>query len=297
MVSIQNIALSLMLGWFAVAGGYDDAVNAFQQGRFAQVIALLEALPAPQAQRPAAQNLKALALCELKRFDEALESSQQACKGEPSNVNYLYNAGLIHIARKDYRTAERLYREGLIRFPESSKLHEGLGDSLFQLYQFPEAEKSIRRALELEPSSASAYVALAKLFHAVGHREQLGHTASRAVELDAESYLANYYYGLWLAEHQKDVVRAARHFEKASQLYPGFAPAWAALARTHAAQQRWTDAAAAYEQALALDSQNREVFYQAATAFRKVGQKEKAEWAMKRFKQLEARSVSPSLPK
>lgn len=278
--------------WLALSGRatgqdfYGEAVTAFQQGRFTDAIDLLALLPAPARERPASLNLKALALSGLRRYDEALTVSRKACDAEPTNANYLYNAGLILIAKKDFNAAERLFRSALERFPNTSKLYEGLGESQFVLYELTEAERSFRRAAELDPASGSAQVGLAKLFYAVGNREQLALAASRAIQLAPENYLACYYYGLWLAEYQNDASTAAQYFEKSIHLYPGFSSSLLSLGKLEAKKEHWLRAVELYERALAVDSQNRQLYFLAATAYRKLGSKDKAEWAMKQFQAL-----------
>jgi len=267
-------------------------VQAFQQGRFVEVIDQLGRLPLSEADRPASQNLKALALCELQRYDEALTASLKACEADRSNMNYVYNLGLIQIAKKDFPAAERLFRDALVRFPNSSKLHEGLGQSLFSLFQFPQAEKSFRRALEIEPLNASAQVAVAKLFYATGDKEKFTQAASRAIERDSNNYQACYYYGLWLSEYQNDQSAAMKYLEKSIQLFPGFPPALQALGKIRAGQEDWVRALELYERALSIDSQNRQLFFLASTAYRKLGKTEKADWALREFKALESNANS-----
>jgi tetratricopeptide (TPR) repeat protein len=283
------ILLLLSLGFSAMTTGrdfYSLAVTAFQQGRFDEVIGLLAHLPANESEQPASLNLKALALSGLRRYDEALTASRRACDAEPNNANYLYNAGLIYIAKKDFSAAERLFRGALERSPNASKLYEGLGESQFVLYELRAAEKSLRRAAELEPASGSAQVALAKLFYAVGNKEQLALAASKALHLAPENYLACYYYGLWLAEYQNDASAAAQYFEKSIRLYPGFSSSLISLGKLEAKNKHWVRAVELYERALAVDSQHRQLYFLAATAYRKLGNKDKAEWAMKQFQAL-----------
>ena len=216
--------------------------------------------------------------------------SRRVCDSEPNNANYLYNAGLIHIAKKDFNAAEQLFRSALERFPNASKLYEGLGESQFVLYELTGAEKSLRRAAELEPSSGSAQVALAKLFYAVGNKQQLGLAASKAIQIAPENHQACYYYGLWLAEYQSDASTAAQYFEKSIRLYPGFSPGLISLGKIEAKNEHWTRAVELYERALAVDSQNRQLYFLLAAAYRKLGNKDKAEWAMKQFQALPADS-------
>jgi tetratricopeptide (TPR) repeat protein len=207
-------------------------------------------------------------------------------------MNYVYNLGLIHIAKRDFPAAERLFRDALVRFPNSSKLHEGLGQSLCSLFQFPEAEKSFRRALEIEPLNASAQVAVAKLFYSTGDKEKFAQAASRAVELDSGNYQACYYYGLWLSEYQSDQTAATKYFEKSILLYPGFSPALQALGKIRADHEDWERALELYERALSIDSQNRQLYFLASTAYRKLGKAERAEWALRQFKALESNANS-----
>lgn len=283
------ILFLLSWGFSAVTTGrdfYSLAVTAFQRGRFDEVIGLLAQLPADESERPASLNLKALALSGLRRYDEALTVIRRACDAEPNNANYLYNAGLIYIAKKDFSAAERLFRAALERFPNASKLYEGLGESQFVQYELRGAEKSLRRAAELEPASGSAQVALAKLFYAVGNKEQLALAASKALNLTPDNYLACYYYGLWLAEYQNDASAAAQYFEKSIRLYPGFSSSLLSLGKLEAKNKHWVRAVELYERALAVDSQDRQLYFLAATAYRKLGNKDKAEWAMKQFQAL-----------
>ena len=282
-----------LLVWPSESDLYLQAVQAFQQGRFNDVVDLLSRLPTTELEGPASQNLKALALCELRRFDEALAASVRAGEADPANLNYVYNQGLIYIAKKDFRGAEKLFRDAISRTPNSSKLYEGLGESLFSLYEFPEAEKSFSKALEIEPSNASAEVARAKLYYATGDKEKFGAAAWRALHLGPDNYQACYYYGLWLSEYERDKVLAQKYFEKSIELHPGFAGALSALGKILSGQGKWERAVELYERALAVDPRNRQVYFQVSAAYRRLGRVEKADWAMQQFKILEAERVSP----
>jgi tetratricopeptide (TPR) repeat protein len=289
---VLSFIISLLV-WSSESDLYQEAVQGFQRGRFNEVVDLLSRLPTAELDRPSTQNLKALALCELRRFDEALAASARAAKADPDNLNYVYNQGLIYIAMQDFRGAEKLFRDALRSTPNSSKLYEGLGESLFSLYEFPEAEKSFSKALEIEPSNASAEVARAKLYHAIGDKEKFGAAALRALQLGPHNYQACYYFGLWLNDYENDKVQAEKYFEKSIELYPGFAGALSALGKNLSGQGKWERAAQLYERALAVDPQNRQIYFQISAAYRKLGLAEKADWAMQRFKALEAEGISP----
>ena len=52
---------------------------------------MLDKLPSAEAHRPAAFNLRALAMAELSRYDEALAAVGRAPELDPANPNYAYN--------------------------------------------------------------------------------------------------------------------------------------------------------------------------------------------------------------
>jgi Flp pilus assembly protein TadD len=65
---------------------YQHAQDAFVEGRFADALTLLASLPKEESRRPAPYNLRALALAELGRYDEALAAKQRARELDPANA-------------------------------------------------------------------------------------------------------------------------------------------------------------------------------------------------------------------
>src|SRR5438105_9969517 len=151
---VVTLFLVFLLAGTAVADGYQTALTAFRQGRFEEALSVLAALPKPEADRPAAQNLRGLALMELHRYEEALAANELARKLDPQNPNYSYNAGLIWLAKGDSGSAEQFFVQAIGLFPQSSRLQEGLGETLFRVNRLKEAEQALRRAVELDASSA-----------------------------------------------------------------------------------------------------------------------------------------------
>ena len=123
--ALATALLSLCILNASELTGYDQAVAAFQTGRFAEVLTLTEKTPGA-----ASKNLRSLALMNLGRFEEAVAVNAQACELDPKNANYRYNAGLIVLTRGDLPGAERIFRQAIAAIPGSSRLDEGLGETL-----------------------------------------------------------------------------------------------------------------------------------------------------------------------
>jgi len=263
---------------------YQQAVVAFQQGSFDQVISLLDKLHENEMERPAAYNLKALALAGLQRYDEALIANHRAQGLDPTSANYVYNAGLILLTKENLQDSEQCFRKGIDRFPRSAELHRGLGEVLFELNRFQEAEQWLGKAAEIDPVSAPAHVLFAKLFYALGDRRSFGTAATKAVQLDPQSHLACYYYGIWLIEDQQRFQEGKEYIQKSVALSPKFVEGIKQWAGILTREGNLAEAARMYEKAITIDPKDARIFYVMAGVYRKLGQHAKAEAALAEYK-------------
>jgi tetratricopeptide (TPR) repeat protein len=284
-MSVAALALCVLL-WLPTQGPYERAVRAFQQGHFEEVLSLLDSLPEQEAHRPAASNLRAVALMKLRRFDEALAAGQEATRLDPGNPNYIYNVGLIYLAKNDFQGAQDVFRLAIQRFPQSSRLYEGWGETLFSMNRFKEAEAKLRKAVELDPASADAEVGLAKLFYALGEHQQFGAAASKAIQLNPQNPRACYYYGKHLIEDQRQFAEGAEYIRKSVTLSPDFVQGLIEWGEILSRAKRWDEAADTYERALGIEPTNIQICYLLYTACRNSGRVEKAEWALKKYQTL-----------
>ena len=284
----------MLLALLQVQDFYQGAVSAFKEGRFQDTLSLLEKLPPAEAVRPAPFNLRAMALAELGRYDEALVANGRARELDPINPNYAYNTGLIYLEKGDLQGAARTFSDALQQFPRSARLHRALSEVMMNLLQLEEAERLLTKAAELEPPSSDLYALFARLYYSMGDKEKLAGTASKAIELDPNNHLACFYYGLWLSVYQSDPERGANYIRRSIELQPRFVPGLKEWARFLTHQGKWEEAARIYEKAISVNSQDRQLSFLLSVAYRKIGQKEKAEWALSQFRKLaEAESPKP----
>jgi tetratricopeptide (TPR) repeat protein len=284
-MSLAVLAVSLVLS-SPGQGSYDLALEAFQQAQFAKVLSVLDSLPETEARRPAVFNLRAVALMKLHRFDEAIAASQEATRLDPGNPNYAYNVGLMYRAKGDLQETEKYFRESLQRFPQSSLLHEGWGETLLAMKRFKEAEAVLREATELDPASADAAVGLAKLFYALGDHAQFGAAATTAIRLNPRKSLACYYYGKHLIEDQKQLEQGAEYIEKSILLAPDFVQGLIEWGELLSHSGRWDEAADTYEKALGFEPGNVQACYLLYRACRKSGRAARARWAFQKYQAL-----------
>ena len=282
-IRILLLGSSLLIPFLSAQDSFQSAIAAFQQGRFHEVLSLLSKVSEQYAHHPDFHSLRSMALTEMGRYDEALKANQEAQKLDPTNPNYLYNAGLIHLKEEDFRGAEKVFQRAVQRFPTSPAPYEGLGDALFEQNRLKEAEKWLRKAVELDPASGTAYVLLAKLFYAIGDEENLGWASSKAIQLVPNQHLACYYHGRWLLEYRRDVGLASQYIQRSVALSPGFAEGLKVWAGILSRQGRWREAARAYERAISVESEDTQTYYLLAIAYRRLGEEEKANRAIREY--------------
>jgi tetratricopeptide (TPR) repeat protein len=280
------LLLVAMLSPLMAQDVYQGAKTAFEEGRFSDAIALLANLPKNESLGPAPYNLKALAFAELHRYDEALAANQRARELDPGNPNYAYNAGLIYLDKGTPQRAELVFRDAIKDFPRSSMLYEGLGETLVKLNRFGEAEVCLDRAAQISPESASAYVARARLYYAVGDGDKLGTAASKAVGLEPRNYLACFYYGSWLMQYQGQLKQGTEYIRMSIELHPRFVDGLKTWGRIVSHEGRWAEAIRTYERAIAVDPSDDQLFYLLSVAYRKVGEDQKADQALSEYRKL-----------
>lgn len=112
-------------------------------------------------------------------------------------------------------------------------------DFLLHTQRPAEARALLREALQLDSQLAATYEALGFLSMQEGQRAEAARWLEKAVELGSESYLAHYFFGVVTAEissSPENLERAEEHCERAIELNPRFAPAYAALSGFYAAR-------------------------------------------------------------
>jgi Flp pilus assembly protein TadD len=275
-----------MLSLLMAQDVYQGAKRAFDEGRFGDAISLLADLPEDESMSPAPYNLRALAFAELGQYVDALAANRRARELDPRNPSYVYNAGLIYLNKGDLQRAEMVFREALQQFPQSALLYQGLGEILLKRNRFRDAELSLDRAAEISPNGPSIYVVMARLHYAVGDGEKLGTAASKAVALDPSNYLACFYYGAWLMQYQYQDTRGVDYIRKSIDLQPRFVQGLKMWGRIASHEGRWAEAVRTYEKATSVDPRDEQLFYLLSVAYRKLGENQKADWALAQYRRL-----------
>jgi Flp pilus assembly protein TadD len=123
-------------------------------------------------------------LLSLGRHGEAAAMFEKAAEMAPRNSIPLMNLWFCqNIFLKDIRAAETTARRYVALAPELGNSHSSLGYSLAVQEKFPEAEKELRKAVELEPGQPYALPNLAHTLLAAGKADEAVPIYRRVYEL------------------------------------------------------------------------------------------------------------------
>jgi len=121
--------------------------------------------------------------------------------------------------------AREAARRALELAPDAAAPHVSLGQiTWYYDWDFASAERSLRRAIELEPNHARAHHWLAFDLGEIGRHEEAAVEIGRALALDPLSLIIHTNAGT-LAYFARDYPRAVRLVERALELEPGFVAA------------------------------------------------------------------------
>jgi len=171
-----------------------------------------------------------------------------------------------------------------LSFASSTPWNEQLA-SAYMLGEVQERVERCREAVAFAPESAIAHLALASACREANDAAGARGALDRAIAL-APAFEAAHYESakLWLA--WDDLPRARDGFQRAADLMPSFAGAWINLGATLGELDDPVAALAAFEHALAFDSENHPLLNNIGVVSRELGALERSETALRRVVEL-----------
>lgn len=150
---------------------------------------------------------------------------------------------------------------------------------------YEESEKAYRKAIELNPDLAEAWMGLGTTLRYIGRAKDAEDALRKALNLKPVLGGAWYNLGAILAE-RGDKEGAKDAYEKATGADPSFVPAWIFLGALHFEQRNMAAAVTAYTEATKLDPANGETWAYLGVALVRSGQGEKGIEALNKAESL-----------
>jgi superkiller protein 3 len=154
----------------------------FQQGKSKEAVVALEKAVAVDPNHWKSHNNLALAAIDIGELEvaEAHYRDSLAIKPQPAIYNDL---GVVLEREGLPDEAAKAYRKAIQLDPKSASAQYNLGSSLARSGKFAEAENHLRSAIKADPKNAAAHLKLAEVL------EKLGHTDAARKEIEAAKAL------------------------------------------------------------------------------------------------------------
>jgi serine/threonine-protein kinase len=155
-------------------------------------------------------------------FEQAIAKEPEYSKAIAGISLAYFQLGILHFrpSKEVFPQAKDFAVRALQIDDTIAVAHTALANiKMFYEWEWEEAEREIKRALEINPSSTSAHDAYAGYCLLMGNREKAIEEASRYVELDPISFSAYFHLGVYYLRSGK-LHRAKNQFQKALELVP-----------------------------------------------------------------------------
>ncbi|MGC1309408.1 MAG: tetratricopeptide repeat protein [Phormidesmis sp.] len=200
---------------------------------------------------------------------QAAVSSQRVALVTPAQAQLRAQIGtyesLIEQAQQqldmlNYDNALATFQTAIDSAPEQPRAWVGKGEALYGLGQFSEAVTAFAEATKLAPDYQYAWIWLGNAYDDNGQLEASLAAYAQAIALDGTNPLPYYHRGIALW-YDGQGAAATADFQRVSESVPDFPKGWMWLGRSLAQVEDYEGAIAAFDQALALDANERDALF------------------------------------
>lgn len=236
---------------------------------------------------------------ETKRAYNAL---RQAILLDPQNEDSYLDMVDLCLAHVNYDLALEIANMGLQNLPRSYRLRLERGTVYADKEEFPKAIKDFETASQIRPGKGMPYFAKAMALVQMDQLHAATETLRRGAAVSPGDYLVWYGLGFVLTRFaavpggalEKQAIRA---LERSIRLKPTFADSHAVLGKVLLNSGKTDRAIVEFEVALKLDPADQSPTYELAIAFRRKGEKARADELLAKFEKYKAQHRHEMQPK
>ena len=213
----------------------------------------------------------------------AVREYQKAAELDPSEPNF-FDWGAELLLHRAAEPAIEVFSKGVRLFPHSARMLVALGVAWYSNGSYDQAAQRLCEASDLNPADPQPYLFLGKIQSVETNQSECSvERLKRFVKLQPENALANYYYGVNLWKRRKGpddaetVAQAESLLMRAVQLDPKLGIGYLQLGVLYSERKDFSRAISSYQNAIKASPQLEEAHYRLAQAYKRTGEKEKAE--------------------
>jgi tetratricopeptide (TPR) repeat protein len=218
--------------------------------------------------------------------ENAIPAMRLAIQRDPRSEKYRFAYAVLLTNSNAPAAAVIRLEESLQTFPSSSRLWFALGFANFKLDKNEEAERALRKAIELDPKFAPAFAYLGLIRAKTGAYGEAIALYENALRADAKLAVVHHLIADAMLKQNADAKIIETHLRQAVTMDPTFTPARLSLGKLFMRAQRWSEAVVELEQVVKLDPGVPEAYYQLGLAYGRLKRTADAQSAMATFKRL-----------
>ena len=223
---------------------------------------------------------------------EAVHEYQKAAELSPSEPNF-FDWGAELLLHRAVEPAIEVFSKGNHLFPHSARMLVALGVAQYSNGSYDQAAQRLCEASDLDPADPQPYLFLGKIQSVeINQTECPAERLKRFVRLQPENPLANFYYGVSLWKRRKGlddtetVAQAESYLARAVQVDPKLGVGYLQLGILYTERKDFPRAISSYQSAVQASPQLEEAHYRLAQAYKRTGEKEKAEEELQFYNQI-----------
>ena len=219
--------------------------------------------------------------------ENAIPAMRLAIERDPQSERLRFEYAVLLTNTNAPAAAVIRLEEALKQFSSSSRLWFALGFANFKLDKNDEAERALRKAIELDPKFAAAFAYLGLIRARTGAYDEAISLYESALQADPRLAVVHHLIAeAMLKQMNADARVIETHLKQTVEMDPTFTPARLSLGKLYMRAQRWTEAAAEFEQVVKLDPNVPDGYYQLGLAYGRLKRAGEAQSAMATFKRL-----------
>jgi len=218
--------------------------------------------------------------------ENAIPAMRLAIQRDPQSEKYRFAYAVLLTNSNAPGAAVIRIEEALKTFPSSSRLWFALGFANFRLDKNDEAERALRKAIDLDPKFAPAFAYLGLIRARTGAYGEATTLYESALRADSKLAVVHHLIADAMLKQNTDASIVEKHLRQAVTMDPTFTPARLSLGKLFMRGQRWSEAVVELEQVVKLDPNVPEAYYQLGLAYGRLKRAADAQTAMATFKRL-----------
>jgi tetratricopeptide (TPR) repeat protein len=289
--AIPHLLAAQQSGANKYAAAFNLGICYLGTGRYKEAIGTLEGLRSAGEDTAGVDNLLAQAYIGDGQTQRAFETFQQAAIKTPKDEKlyaYMADACTDH---QDYALGLQIVDQGLRQLPASARLHYERAVFLGRLDRFEEAKPDFERAAALAPGTYIAYLALVQESLYEDKYPEAVRLLREGVKAGNRDYRMLSLLGTVLMHEgaspgQPQFAEARDALEESAKDRPDYSATQIALGRLYAMEGRMSEAVEHLEIGRRLEPNNPEVYASLAHAYRRLGDRDKAQQCLVQLSRL-----------